>query len=92
MKSFTLFLLTLLLSSPTFAQSWLIGPFRKHNAANPVLTPLTTSTFADPIRNETVNWEAKDVFNPAAVVRNGKIYLIYRAEDLVGKYNGTSRI
>lgn len=92
MKSLSLFLITLLLSFSSVAQSWLIGPFRKHNAANPVLTPLATSTFADPIRNETVTWEAKDVFNPAAVVRNGKIYLIYRAEDLVGKYNGTSRI
>jgi len=92
MKYLSLFLIAFFLSFPSLAQSWLIGPFHKHNAANPVLTPLTTSTFDDPIRNETVTWEAKDVFNPAAVVRNGKIYLIYRAEDQVGKYNGTSRI
>ena len=82
----------LLLNTSLFAQSWLIGPFSKHNAANPVLTPLATSTFDCPVRGETVNWEKKDVFNPAAVVRNGKIFLIYRAEDEVGKYNGTSRI
>ncbi|GHB88440.1 glycoside hydrolase family 130 protein [Persicitalea jodogahamensis] len=82
----------LLLGTSLAAQSWLIGPFRKHNAANPVLTPLSTSTFDCPVRGEAVHWEAKDVFNPAAVVRNGRIYLIYRAEDEVGKYNGTSRI
>ncbi|TDB63773.1 glycoside hydrolase family 130 protein [Arundinibacter roseus] len=74
------------------AQSWLIGPFSKHNAANPVLSPLGTTTFDCPVRGENVHWEAKDVFNPAAVVRNGKIHLLYRAEDTVGKHNGTSRI
>jgi beta-1,2-mannosidase len=92
MKFYLLALCGLLFAISVSAQSWMIGPFRKHNAANPVLTPQSTTTFDDPIRNETVKWEAKDVFNPAAVVRNGKIYLIYRAEDMVGKYNGTSRI
>ena len=37
-------------------------------------------------------WEGKDVFNPCAVVRDGKVYMLYRAEDFVGKHNGTSRI
>jgi predicted GH43/DUF377 family glycosyl hydrolase len=45
-----------------------------------------------PVRKTLVKWEAKDVFNPAAVVRNGKIYLLYRAEDSIGKPAGTSRI
>jgi predicted GH43/DUF377 family glycosyl hydrolase len=39
-----------------------------------------------------VRWEEKDVFNPAAVVRNGKVYMIYRAEDTIGKFAGTSRL
>jgi predicted GH43/DUF377 family glycosyl hydrolase len=39
-----------------------------------------------------VSWEAKDVFNPAAVVRRGKIYLLYRAQDSIGRPAGTSRI
>ena len=50
MKSIFLALCGLLLTLSVSAQSWLIGPFRKHNAANPVLTPLTTTTFDDPIR------------------------------------------
>ncbi|MBD0255696.1 MAG: glycosidase [Cytophagales bacterium] len=72
--------------------AWALGPFTKQDAANPVLTPLGTTTFLCPIRGDTVRWEAKDVFNPAAVVRAGKIYLLYRAEDTVGKYAGTSRL
>ncbi len=73
-------------------QTWALGPFTKQDAVNPVLTPLGTTTFFCPIRQDTVRWEAKDVFNPAAVVREGKIYLLYRAEDTVGRYAGTSRI
>ncbi len=40
------------------------------------------------------SWEAKDVFNPAAVVRDGRVHLLYRAEDFsgAGQWNGTSRI
>jgi beta-1,2-mannosidase len=79
----------------TFAvaqSSWMIGPFVKRDKENPILSAKSTTTFACPVRGETVNWEEKDVFNPACVVRNGKIYMIYRAEDKVGKYAGTSRL
>jgi predicted GH43/DUF377 family glycosyl hydrolase len=76
----------------TGQQEWVLGPFEKLDAANPVLGPLPTSTFFCPVRGEEVQWEEKDVFNPAAVVRDGKVYLLYRAEDSVGRYNGTSRI
>ena len=34
----------------------------------------------------------KDVFNPAAVVKDDRVYLLYRAEDHEGKYAGTSRV
>ncbi|MFT3902677.1 MAG: glycoside hydrolase family 130 protein [Niabella sp.] len=39
-------------------------------------------------------WEASDVFNPAAAVKNNKIYVLYRAEDESGKGIGkrTSRL
>lgn len=33
---------------------------------------------------EMVDWESKDVFNPAAVMRDDKVYLLYRAEDTAG--------
>ncbi len=45
-----------------------------------------------PILNENVFWDEKDVFNPAAVVKEGKVYLLFRAEDKIGKHAGTSRL
>lgn len=72
--------------------AWELGPFVKIDEVNPVLEPDISSSFFCPIRKDTVRWEEKDVFNPAAVVKDGKIWLLYRAEDSVGKYAGTSRI
>ncbi len=79
-------------ASLTPEKSWMVGPFQKQNKANPILAATPATTFACPVRGETVRWEEKDVFNPAAVVRNGKVYMIYRAEDVVGKFAGTSRL
>ncbi|HSI78421.1 MAG TPA: glycoside hydrolase family 130 protein [Lunatimonas sp.] len=72
-------------------ESWSLGPFVKVDSVNPVLEPGDLS-FLCPILNEEVAWEAKDVFNPAAIVKEGTINLLYRAEDFVGTNNGTSRI
>ncbi len=71
--------------------NWELGPFTKP-AVNPVLQPIAQSKFFCPVRQDTVYWEEKDVFNPSAVVRDGKIFLLYRAEDKVGKHAGTSRL
>lgn len=73
-------------------ESWLMSPFEKQNEVNPVLEPLTTTEFLCPVRGHTVSWEAKDIFNPTALVRDGKIHLLYRAEDEDGEFMGTSRI
>jgi predicted GH43/DUF377 family glycosyl hydrolase len=59
----------------------MLGPFEKPRAGNPVITPTAASTFRSPIGNQLVRWEATATFNPAAVVRNGAVYLFYRAED-----------
>jgi predicted GH43/DUF377 family glycosyl hydrolase len=82
-----------LLSVNSVAQykKWMLVPFVKNDAANPILTPLKT-TFTDPILKKKVAWEEKDVFNPAAVVRGNKVYLLYRAQDKIGLPAGTSRI
>jgi beta-1,2-mannosidase len=53
------------------------------NNVNPVLGPNETTSFPCPVRRHNVFWEAKDVFNPAAVVKDGLVYLLYRAEDKV---------
>lgn len=63
---------------------WEIGPFTQP-AGNPVIAPDAESVFDDPIRGVPVHWEALHTFNPAAVVRNGKIDVLYRAEDNTGE-------
>jgi predicted GH43/DUF377 family glycosyl hydrolase len=80
-------------STYVYAQqkSWMIGPFAKQQDVNPCLQPKST-LFYDPVLKKKVGWEAQDVFNPAAVVKDGKVHLLYRAEDTVKKYAGTSRI
>ena len=72
--------------------NWALLPFEKADNVNPVLLPDTNSTFLCPVRNAIVQWEEKDVFNPAAVVRNDTVFLLFRAEDSIGKFAGTSRI
>lgn len=47
----------------------------------PVIAPVKDSTFRDPISGTDVHWEALHTFNPAAIVRQGRIYVLYRAED-----------
>ena len=71
---------------------WALIPFIKQDSTNPCLIPDKNSTFNCPLRNELILWEGKDVFNPAAVVKDGKVYLLYRAEDDIGRHSGTSRI
>ena len=73
---------------------WALGPFIRPANVNPVLSPKSSSTFKDPMSGKKVPWEANDVFNPAAAIKNGKIYVLYRAEDKSGVGIGerTSRI
>jgi predicted GH43/DUF377 family glycosyl hydrolase len=71
--------------------AWALLPFVKVDTANPVLEP-GANTFRCPILKRDVRWDEKDVFNPAAVVRENKVYLIFRAEDTIGKFAGTSRL
>jgi predicted GH43/DUF377 family glycosyl hydrolase len=60
---------------------WQIGPFTRPASGNPVIAPRPDSTFIDPILKSPVHWEVLHTFNPAAIVRDGKIYVLYRAED-----------
>ena len=77
------------------AQSWTLGPFQKPGEVNPILTPTRESSFRSPMNDSVVRWEEYATFNPAAVVRQGRVYLLYRAEDASGdeKIGGhTSRL
>lgn len=71
--------------------NWAMLSFEKADSVNPVLVP-GTGMFMDPILKKQIAWEAKDVFNPAIVVKDGKIFMLYRAQDKIGLPGGTSRI
>lgn len=85
---------------PVFAQQsnklpeWALGGFQRPNGVNPVISPDSTSTFFCPMNKRQVDWESNDTFNPAAAIKNGKIVVLYRAEDKAGKAIGkrTSRL
>ena len=74
--------------------AWAFGPFNRPEAVNPIISPDTTSLFYCPMLKKEVAWEVNDTFNPAAAIKNSKIYVLYRAEDKRGKDIGmrTSRI
>lgn len=75
--------------------SWELVPFNRPTDAQPIITPLKDVVFEGPITREPVRWEALHTFNPGAIVRDGKIYVLYRAEDDTGemKIGGhTSRV
>ena len=63
---------------------WGLGHFVRPADVNPIVAPRADSVFACPMRQAPVHWEGLHTFNPAAVVRNGKVFVIYRAEDDTG--------
>jgi predicted GH43/DUF377 family glycosyl hydrolase len=79
------------LADPGTKNNWAMLSFEKADSVNPVLVP-GSGTFTDPIWKKQIAWEEKDVFNPAIVVKDGKIFMLYRAQDKIGLPGGTSRI
>jgi predicted GH43/DUF377 family glycosyl hydrolase len=63
-------------------------------SVNPVLSPDSAFVFYCPMKKDTVRWQKADLFNPAALVKDGKIFVLYRAEDNPAAILGgrTSRI
>jgi beta-1,2-mannosidase len=66
------------------AQEWVLGPFQRPVSA-PVIAPDASAVFEDPITGNQVHWEYAHTFNPAAVVKDGRIVVLYRAEDDSGQ-------
>ena len=79
---------------PASAPAWGIGPFVRPEGVNPVVRPTAAAIFDGPLAGQSVEWEKTHTFNPAAVVKDGKVCLLYRAEDgsgsMIGSY--TSRL
>jgi len=66
---------------PRWAREWAVGPFYRPADPQPVISPQADSTFFCPMRQRPMAWEARHTFNPGAVVKDGNIYVLYRAED-----------
>jgi beta-1,2-mannosidase len=64
----------------TQKREWTLGPFVRPVHA-PIIEPNPKPVFTDPITNQPVRWEALHTFNPGAIVRQDKVYVLYRAED-----------
>ena len=69
-------------------ESWAFPYFKKVDSINPILKPTKQLSFTDPITQKNVFWEERNVLNPAAVVKNDTVLMLYRAQDQWG----TSRI
>lgn len=63
------------------SETWTIEGFVKADDLNPVLSPSGDLSFYCPVAEKEVRWEERNVLNPAAVVRDGKVWMIYRAQD-----------
>jgi predicted GH43/DUF377 family glycosyl hydrolase len=55
--------------------------FVKADSINPVLKPSFSQVFYCPVSKMEVRWELRNVLNPSAIVKDNKVYLIYRAQD-----------
>lgn len=75
-------------STTSDANSWAMLNFVKVDSLNPILQPDSTQHFICPINKQTVNWEERNVLNPSAIVKDGKVYMLYRAQD----HDMTSRL
>ena len=74
---------------------WMLGPFERPEDAKPIIQSDSATVFQDPMSGEEVAWRSKATFNPAAIVKDDQIHVLYRAEqdrrtDSIGGH--TSRI
>ena len=68
---------------------WALGGFQRPEGVNPVISPDPEITFSCPMRSSTVGRMESDTFNPASVEIDGKIAVIFRAEDNSAQGIGT---
>ena len=69
-------------------QDWTMLGFEKVDSINPILKPSDKLKFYCPVKKGETFWEERNVLNPSAVVKDNKVYLVYRAQD----QDGTSRL
>ncbi len=62
-------------------ESWPMLDFVKIDSINPILEPSSDLIFSCPISKKNIAWEERNVLNPSAIVKDGKVHMIYRAQD-----------
>ena len=67
---------------------WMFKSITRLEEYNPLLKPDPKSEFYCPVRKKRVDWEEASIFNPTALVKDSRVWLLYRAQD----QRGTSRI
>jgi len=68
-------------SGTELTKDWVLTEFVKADSINPILEPSSDQVFFCPLNKKEIRWEERNVLNPSAVVKENKVYLIYRAQD-----------
>lgn len=66
-------------------KSWMLGPFERAKNQQAIIVPSDSTSFEDPMTGRVVLWQSMATFNPAAIVKDEKIHLFYRAEEKLGE-------
>ncbi|MFC3415283.1 glycoside hydrolase family 130 protein [Algoriphagus hitonicola] len=82
---FSFFLVFISFCAQAQEKAWMLGPFVRPENAQPIISPQSNTTFQDPVSGAVVNWESMATFNPAAIVKDGKVHVLYRAEEKLGE-------
>ena len=80
---FRLIFLLLIFSNYIFCQTpphWDIQSVQKPKE-NPIISADSNYSFKNPLDQKIVFWQKAEVFNPAVIIRKGKLHLLFRAED-----------
>ena len=67
------------------SKSWMLGPFERPANAAPIIAPNDDHVFFDPMTKSVVHWESMATFNPAAILKDSVIHILYRAEEKLGE-------
>lgn len=66
-------------------KGWMLGPFERFEDPQPIIQKDANTTFKDPVTGKMIKWQSMATFNPAAIVKDEKIYVLYRAEEKLGE-------
>lgn len=60
---------------------WMLGPFQRPDSAQPIITKDSSKVFLDPITEQNAHWQSMAAFNPAAIVKEDTLFVLYRSEE-----------